>query len=104
MNKADFEGYFKNIQQNSLVDTDDLWKMTKEHLKLMLGNRIFLSLFTGIYIEDVNNGVVQFSCNADYKREKILRDYRASLKQALRKASGQNYEVEINLKSSVKEK
>jgi chromosomal replication initiator protein len=70
----------------------------------MLGNRIFLSLFTGIYIEDVNNGVVQFSCNADYKREKILRDYRASLKQALRKASGQNYEVEINLKSSVKEK
>ncbi len=103
MNKADFEGYFKNIQQNSLVDTDDLWKMTKEHLKLMLGNRIFLSLFTGIYIEDVNNGVVQFSCNADYKREKILRDYRASLKQALRKASGQNYEVEINLKSSVKE-
>ena len=104
MNKADFEGYFKNIQQNSLVDTDDLWKMTKEHLKLMLGNRIFLSLFTGIYIEDVNNGVVQFSCNADYKREKILRDYRASLKQALRKASGQNYEVEINLKGSVKEK
>jgi chromosomal replication initiator protein len=104
MNKADFEGYFKNIQQNSLVDTDDLWKMTKEHLKLMLGNRIFLSLFTGIYIEDVNNGVVQFSCNADYKREKILRDYRASLKQALRKASGQNYEIEINLKGSAKEK
>ena len=104
MNKADFEGYFKNIQQNNPVNTDDLWKMTKEHLKLMLGNRIFLSLFTGVYIEDVNNGVVQFSCDTDYKKEKILRDYKASLKQALRKASGQNYEIEINLKDSVKEK
>jgi len=104
MNKADFEGYFKNIQQNNPVNTDDLWKMTKEHLKLMLGNRIFLSLFTGVYIEDVNNGVVQFSCDTDYKREKILRDYKASLKQALRKASGQNYEIEINLKDSAKER
>ena len=104
MNKADFEGYFKNIQQNNPVNTDDLWKMTKEHLKLMLGNRIFLSLFTGVYIEDVNNGVEQFSCDTDYKKEKILRDYKASLKQALRKASGQNYEIEINLKDSVKEK
>ncbi len=104
MNKADFEGYFKNIQQNNPVNTDDLWKMTKEHLKLMLGNRIFLSLFTGVYIEDVNNGVVQFVCDTDYKKEKILRDYKASLKQALRKASGQNYEIEINLKDSAKER
>lgn len=109
MNKADFEGYFKNIQQEgSTVNTDELWKMTKEHLKLMLGNRVFLGLFSGVFIEDVNNGVVQLSCETDYKREKILRDYRASLKQALRKASGVDYEIEINLRkeksSVVKEK
>ncbi len=66
----------------------------------MLGNRIFLSLFTGVYIENIGNGIVQFTCDTEYKREKILRDYKASIKQALRKASGVNYEVEINFKSS----
>jgi len=41
MNKADFKGYFKNIQQiQEDVNTDEVWKMTKEHLKLMLGNRV----------------------------------------------------------------
>ena len=69
MNKADFEATSKIYNKIAwwilMIMEDD-----KEHLKLMLGNRIFLSLFTGIYIEDVNNGVVQFSCNADYKREK----------------------------------
>ena len=66
----------------------------------MLGNRIFLSLFAGVYIENVGNGVVQFTCDTEYKREKILRDYKASIKQALRKASGLNYEVEMNIKTS----
>ena len=100
MNKADFKSYFENIQPNSNEDGDELWKLTKEHLKLMLGNRIFLSLFTGVYIENVGNGVVQFTCDTEYKREKILRDYKGSIKQALRKASGLNYEVEMNIKTS----
>lgn len=102
MNKADFEGYFKNIQQNKDEDTDEMWKLTKEHLKLMLGNRVFLGLFTGVYIENISNGIVQFSCDTDYKREKILRDYKASIKQALRKASGVNFEIEMTLKENSK--
>lgn len=102
MNKADFEGYFKNIQQNQEGDTYELWKLTKEHLKLMLGNRVFLGLFTGVYIENISNGIVQFSCDTDYKREKILRDYKASIKQALRKASGVNFEIEMTLKESAR--
>jgi len=100
MNKADFKSYFENIQPHSNEDGDELWKLTQEHLKLMLGNRIFLSLFTGVYIENVGNGIVQFTCDTEYKREKILRDYKASIKQALRKASGLNYEVEMNIKTS----
>ncbi|HKM20195.1 MAG TPA: chromosomal replication initiator protein DnaA [Candidatus Dojkabacteria bacterium] len=105
MNKANFEGYFKNIQQNTKeVNTDELWKMTKEHLKLMLGRRIFLGMFSNVYIENVSNGVVQLSCDAEYKREKILRDYKGSLKQALKKASGQNYEIEVGIRKSEEKK
>ena len=75
MNKANFEGYFENIQQNTQdVNVDELWKMTKEHLKLMLGSRVFSSLFSDVYIENISNGVVQLSCEGEYKKEKISRD------------------------------
>lgn len=101
MNKANFEGYFENIQQNTQdVNVDELWKMTKEHLKLMLGSRVFSSLFSDVYIENISNGVVQLSCEGEYKKEKISRDYNASLKQALKKASGQNYEIEIGIRKN----
>src|SRR5690606_14474151 len=59
------------------------------------------------YIENIQNGLVQISCDASYKREKILRDYKATLKKALLKSSGRNYEIEINLREkggSFKEK
>ena len=68
----------------------------------MIGKRIFQNLFNDIFIEDVNNGVVQISCDSEYKKEKILKDYKASLKQALKKASGQNLDIELNLRSSKK--
>lgn len=105
MNKADFKGYFKNIQQiQEDVNTDEVWKMTKEHLKLMLGNRVFLSLFNDVYIENIGNGIVQFACDSEFKKEKILRDYKASLRQALKKVTGANYEIEINVQRKVGEK
>ncbi len=105
MNKADFKGYFKNIQQiQEDVNTDEVWKMTKEHLKLMLGNRVFLSLFNDVYIENIGNGIVQFACDSEFKKEKILRDYKASLRQALKKVTGANYEIELNGHRKVGEK
>ncbi len=104
MQKADFERYFDKLEKpetvNNQTDIDELWKITKEHLKLMITNRNFLAIFNNSYIEDINNGVVQISCDSTYKKEKILRDYQASLKQALNKASGQNYEIEINLREN----
>ncbi|MGI5898181.1 MAG: chromosomal replication initiator protein DnaA [Candidatus Dojkabacteria bacterium] len=104
MQKADFGRYFDNLEngQSSTnnIDVNELWKITKEHLKLMITNRNFLAIFSNAYIEDVNNGVVQISCDSEYKKEKILRDYQASLKQALNKASGQNFEIEINLREN----
>ncbi len=105
MNKANFEGYFKNIQQDTEeIDTDELWKMTKEHLKLMLGTRIFLGMFGNVYIENISNGVVQLSCDAEYKKGKIIRDYKGSVKQALKKASGQNFEIEIMVRENDEKK
>ncbi|MHC1716591.1 MAG: chromosomal replication initiator protein DnaA [Candidatus Dojkabacteria bacterium] len=103
MYKADFKNHIGNMKKASDTNIDltpeDLWKSTRENLKLMIGTREFSAVLGGSYIEDINNGVVQISCDATYKREKVLRDYQAALKQALFKSSGYNFEVEINVKS-----
>jgi len=108
MQKAEFNSYIDTLKQKqqaqSEIDVDELWKITKEHLKLMITNRIFLAVFNDSYIEDISNGVVHLSCGSAYKKEKIMRDYQASLKQALYKASGQNFEIEINIREEQNQK
>jgi len=108
MYKADFKNYIDDISDSSKksfeLNPDDLWKSTKENLKLMIGTREFAAILGNSFIEDINNGVVQISCDATYKREKVLRDYQAAVKQALFKSSGLNFEIEINVKEDISSK
>lgn len=99
MQKADFGSYIENIQNvgEENFNYEDIWKITKEHLKLTITNRVFQSLFANSYIENIANGVIQISCDSEYKREKILRDYKAILKQALTKSTGKSLDIEINV-------
>ena len=107
MEKADFAEHVEKLPkpeilnshaQNTQIDPDELWKSAKENLRLIIGPKVFGGIFGGCYIENIQNGLVQISCDASYKREKILRDYKATLKKALLKSSGRNFEIEINLR------
>ena len=105
MKKADFENHLTSISKPSNstnvaddFDTDEVWKKTREYLKATIGTREFGGLFGNVYIEDINNGVVQLSCEAAYKREKILKDYQYALRNSLKKVSGRDFEIEINLR------
>ena len=109
MNKAEFDQYIEKIPKPEYttnatsfdtLNPDALWRSTKENLKLTIGTDVFNNSFGGAYIENVANGVVQISCDSAYKREKILRDYSFALKEALKKACGQNFEIEINLREN----
>ena len=99
MEKADFAEHVEKLPkpeilnshaQNTQADPDELWKSAKENLRLIIGPKVFGGIFGGCYIENIQNGLVQISCDASYKREKILRDYKATLKRALLKSSGRN--------------
>ncbi|MDD4382157.1 MAG: chromosomal replication initiator protein DnaA [Candidatus Dojkabacteria bacterium] len=107
MDKVDFTEHLDTLPKPKIgednneyieYDADELWKSTKENLKLMIGNREFSGIFGNSYVENVQNGIVQISCDASYKREKILKDYKTILKNALLKSSGRNFEIEINLR------
>lgn len=109
MNKAEFDQYIEKIPKPEYttnttsfgtLNPDALWRSTKENLKLTIGTDVFNNSFGGAYIENVANGVVRISCDSAYKREKILRDYSFALKEALKKACGQNFEIEINLREN----
>ena len=109
MNKAEFDQYIQEIPKPdytsneasySMINPDALWRSTKENLKLTIGSEVFNNSFSGIYIENIANGIVQMSCDSAYKREKILRDYSFALKEALKKSCGQNFEIEINLRET----
>lgn len=113
MDKAEFNTYLHNLPKPDLTDTyqskpsidpDALWRSTKENLKLMIGVENFKAAFGASYIESVNNGIVQLSCDSDLKREKILKDYVLALKNALQKSCALNLDVEINLRESISKK
>jgi chromosomal replication initiator protein len=106
MKKADFKEHFEKIPDTAITknngdnewDPDEVWKVAKEHLKQIIGVREFGGLFGNTYIERIGNGVVQFSCDAAYKREKILKDYQYALKNALTKTCDRNFQIEVNLR------
>lgn len=110
MNKADFKNHFDNLPNNTTIvsnsdnewDPDEVWKVAQEYLKQAIGVREFGGLFGNVYIESINNGVVQMSCDAAYKREKILKDYQYAVKNALQKTCDRNFELEINLREKSK--
>lgn len=107
MYKADFENHINTLQtvNNSVeIDVDEIWKIAKENLKLMIGVRDFSAIFGNTFLESCTNGLAQFSCDSEYKKEKIMRDYTAALKQALLKSSGYNLEIEINTRKEGIEK
>jgi chromosomal replication initiator protein len=109
MDKIDFEKYADNIPKLEIregeisiqdIDTDDVWKIVTENLRMVLDRVEYDSWFAGTYLEKVQNGVATISCSNEFKREAILRDYNKFLQSCLTKATGQNLQIEMIVKAS----
>lgn len=107
MDKADFEEHIQKLPEPEIsgefnssesLNPDATWKSVKENLKLMMGVRVYGGIFGNCFVENINNGTVQISCDSSFKREKILRDYKMLLKDAFMKSCGRNFDFEINLR------
>ncbi len=109
MDKIDFEKYADSIPNaeikegtilNQDLDVDDVWKIVNENLRMVLDRVEYDSWFSGTYLESIQNGVATFSCSNEFKRETILKDYNKFLQSCLTKATGQNLQIEIVIKST----
>jgi chromosomal replication initiator protein len=116
MDKIDLEKYLENIPKPDLnnsdnevedFDPDDVWKIVSENLRMMLDKIEYKSWFGDTYLERIQNGTAVLSCSSEFKKGTISRDYKRVLQQCLLKATGQNLQIEIFIKSKdveVKEK
>lgn len=107
MDKVDIENYEKelpqpNISKNNseeksdVLDPDDIWKVVKEQLRIKIKDRAFKTWFNNAYIEDISNGVVEFSCENSIQKDAILREYIQTFKECLSNTTGLNFMININ--------
>jgi len=115
MDKIDVEKYSNSISipkpdissqqtNESNLDSEDIWKIVTENLKLVLDKVEYESWFADTYLEKIQNGVATLSCSNEFKRETILKDYNKFLQSCLTKATGQNLQIEIHIKNNKEEK
>jgi chromosomal replication initiator protein len=106
MDKVDFENYKEdlpkpNISNTSIstqdsFDPDDTWRAVKELVRMKINDKNFKAWFNNAYIEDISNGVVEFSCANDVQKTTIINDYLQTLKECLQQTTGMNFMVNIN--------
>jgi chromosomal replication initiator protein len=108
MNKVDIENYKENLPQPNISNTsissqesfdpDDTWKSVKELIRIKINDRNFKTWFSNTYIEDISNGVVDFSCASDVQKDAIVSDYLQTLKECLQQATGMNFMINVNIR------
>lgn len=107
MDKANFENHINQIpkptmenQSNltNLFNHEDVWKIVSENMRMVIDKVEYQSWFGDTFLEDINNGVASISCSSEFKKSTILRDYNRVLQQCLLKATGQNLQIEINIR------
>jgi chromosomal replication initiator protein len=109
MNKVDIENYKDTLPKPDLsnnsvstdnsIDPDDTWKAVKEVMRLKIDNREFKTWFNDVYIENISNGVVEFSCANDVQKDAIVRDYLQTLKESIEKTTGINMMLNFSIRS-----
>ena len=113
MNQVDFENYKDtlpkpNISNSSVttqnnLDADDIWKAVKEQIRVKIDDRNFNTWFNDAYIENISNGVVEFSCANDIQKDAIVRDYLQTLKESIEKTTGMNIMINFSSRNDGKE-
>lgn len=111
MERADFKGQFDTIPapvisadvpvQNleKKFDVDEVWKSVKEQLRLYISETSIKTWYPNVYLEKIEAGIAEISCDTQYKREWIDTNNRAILKKLLLSTTGQNLEIVVILSS-----
>lgn len=90
------------VTSGQVFDVDDVWKIVKENIKLYVSKREIDTWFRNTYLEKIDNGIAEISCDQGFKREWLELNHRALIRKSLLQATGQQLEVVFSVRSSIK--
>ena len=112
MEKVDIENYKKDLPSSDIsnsstnssnsFDAKDIWKTTKELVRIKISDGNFNTWFTNTYIEEISNGVVKFSCQNDIQKTTIINDYLQTLKECLQTTTGISFMINVTTREDDK--
>lgn len=85
------------------IDAEDTWKIIYEKLRMNISPRDLNIWYKDVYLEKIENGVAQLSCDNPMKRDWIENNHRAFLRNKLEEVIGYKPDILINIRSGVKE-
>lgn len=102
--KPDFKGSSSvNTTINNKKDIDQLWKIMKEQLRLVIGDISASSWYKGVFLESFENGIAQISVDNSYRRDWIESNHQNILKDLFEKASGVRPQIKLVLRQAAEE-
>jgi len=93
-----------NKTKNKEVDVEQIWKSAKEQLRLYISDSSMKSWYSNVYLDKVDSGIAELTCDSNYKRDWIESNNRSLLKRILSNTIGQNVDLVITIRSSFKPK
>jgi chromosomal replication initiator protein len=85
---------------NQKFDIDSIWKSVKEQLRLYVSDTSIKTWYNNVYLANIDSGIAEICCDAQFKREWIDTHNRSILKKILLSTTGQNLEIVVTLKST----
>ncbi|KKR06496.1 MAG: Chromosomal replication initiator protein DnaA [candidate division WS6 bacterium GW2011_GWF2_39_15] len=82
-------------------DIDEIWKIVCENVRLYISPRDYKTWFKGVFLEKVENGIAELSCDRSFQREYLEQYHRGLITRSLSQATGQRIELTIKIRSSV---
>lgn len=94
----------RDVRENTPeFDLDAIWKIVSENIRMYVSPRQFSTWFKGVYLESIENGIAQISCDQGFKREWIESYHRSLITRSLTQATGQRLDFVITVRSSLKD-
>lgn len=90
------------VNTGTVFNVDDVWKITKENIKMYISKREFDSWFKNIYLVKIDNGVAELSCDSSYNREWLELNHRGLIRKSLLSATGQQLDLIFSVRSGLK--
>lgn len=85
------------------IIVEDVWKILYEKLRINISERDLKIWYKGVYLEKIENGVAQLSCDNSMKREWIENNHRAFLRNKIEEIIGYKPDLLFNIRAATKE-